>query len=53
MRLAGPDTHPRRKENPRLPHPEPSVTSVKTHFALCLFGVKIRSATQMLIDART
>jgi hypothetical protein len=36
-----------------LPHPEPSVTVVNTHVALCLLGVRTRSAMQMQIDAMT
>jgi hypothetical protein len=46
-------TNPRRKENPLLPQPEPSVTLVNTHEALCLLGVSIRRAMQMQIDAMT
>lgn len=40
-----------RKENP-VPHPEPLVKCVKTHFALGLSGVRTRSAMQMAVDAR-
>jgi hypothetical protein len=46
-------TNPRRNEKPLLPQPEPSVTVVNTHCGLCLFGVRMRRAIQMAIDART
>ena len=46
-------TDPSKNEKPLLPHPDPSVTSVNTHFALCLFGVKRYSVTQILIEAST
>ena len=46
-------TYPRRNEKPLLPHPEPSVISVNTHFALCFSGVSIKSAMQIAIEART
>ena len=46
-------TYPSRNENPLLPQPEPSVTCVKTHVAVCFSGVRINNAMQMLIDART
>jgi hypothetical protein len=41
-----------RNENP-VPHPEPFVKFVKTHFALCLFGVRTRREIQIAIDAKT
>lgn len=44
---------PRKKENPFEPHPEPSVTVVKTHLADCFSGVSTKRAIQMPIDART
>lgn len=46
-------THPSRNEKPLLSHPDPSVTVVNTHLALCLFGVRTRRAIQMEIDAMT
>jgi len=49
----GEATNPRRKEKPWLPQPEPSMTVVKTHFGLCLFGVRMRRAMQMQMDAIT
>lgn len=47
------EMNPRRNENPLEPHPEPSVTVVKTHLADCFSGVSTSSAIQMPIDART
>ena len=47
------NAHPSKKEKPLLPHPEPSVTWVKTHFALGLFGVKTKRVMQIAMDART
>jgi hypothetical protein len=44
---------PRRNEKPLLPQPEPSMTVVNTHVGLCLFGVRMRSAMQIAIDAMT
>lgn len=46
-------TYPRRNEKPLLPQPEPSMTVVNTHCGLCLFGVRMRRAMQMQIDAMT
>jgi len=46
-------SYPSKNEKPLLPHPDPSVTFVKTHLALCFSGVKTSSATHMPIDART
>lgn len=45
--------YPRRNENPLLPHPDPSMTVVKTHVGLCLFGVRMRRAIQIQIEAMT
>ena len=45
--------NPRRNENILEPHPEPSVTCVKTHFADCFSGVNSKMATQIPADART
>lgn len=47
------ETHPSKNEKPLLPHPEPSMTVVKTHCGLCLFGVRISRAMHMQIDAMT
>jgi hypothetical protein len=46
-------TNPSKNEKPLLPQPEPSMTVVNTHFGLCLFGVRMRRAMQMQIDAMT
>jgi hypothetical protein len=46
-------TYPSKNEKPLLPQPEPSVTVVNTHDALCLLGVRIRRAMQIHIDAMT
>lgn len=53
LAMGTPWTHPSRKEKMRLPQPDPSVTSVNTHLALCFSGVKMSRAMQMLTDART
>ena len=45
--------NPRRNENILEPHPEPSVTCVKTHFADCFSGVNSKMTTQIPTDART
>jgi len=47
------EMNPSRKENVLEPHPDPSVTCVKTHAADGLFGVSTKRAMQMPIDART
>lgn len=46
-------TYPSKNENPLLPQPEPSVTSVKTHLALCLLGVRTKRAIQIATEATT
>ena len=46
-------TYPSKNENPLLPQPEPSITVVNTHCGLCLFGVRMRRAMHMQIDAMT
>ena len=45
--------YPSRKENPLLPQPDPSVTCVNTHSALCFSGVRTRSAMIMPTEAKT
>ena len=40
----------RRKEKP-VPHPEPLVKCPKTQEMDCLFGVRMRSAMQMAVEA--
>jgi hypothetical protein len=47
------ETNPSKKEKPLLSQPEPSITVVNTHLALCLFGVRTSKAIQIHTDAKT
>lgn len=45
--------YPSKKENPLLPHPEPSVMLVNTQAGSCFSGVRYSSAIQIPMDPRT